>query len=66
MALSALLGAESVAEIQWPSLLSAVDIPAVIIALVSGVAIIKFKASPILVLLAAGVLGVVLFGVLGI
>jgi len=66
MALSALLGAESVAAIEWASLLSAVDIPSVIIALVSGFAIIKLKASPVLVILAAGVLGLVLFGVFGI
>lgn len=66
MALSALLGAESAAGIQWASLFSAVDIPAVIIALVSGAAIIKFKVSPVLVILAAGVLGVILFGVIGI
>jgi chromate transporter len=66
MALPALLGVESVAAIQWPLLFSGIDIPSVIIALVSGFAIIKLKASPILIILAAGVLGVVLFGVVGI
>ena len=66
MALSALLGVGSFAAIQWASLLSAIDIPSVIIALVSGFVIIKLKASPILVILAAGVLGVLLFGVIGI
>lgn len=66
MALPALLGVQGVADIRWPSLLSGIDIPSVIIALVSGFIIIKLKVSPILVILAAGVLGVVLFGVLGI
>ncbi len=66
MALPALLGVGSLAAIQWPLLLSGIDIPSVIIALASGFTIIKFKVSPIIVILAAGVLGVVLFGVLGI
>ena len=66
MALPALLGVGSLAAIQWPLLLSGFDIPSVIIALASGFTIIKFKVSPIIVILAAGVLGVVLFGVLGI
>lgn len=66
MALSALLSVENVTAIQWPSLITGIDIPSVIMALASGFAIIKLKASPILVLLAAGVLGVVLFGVIGI
>jgi chromate transporter len=66
MALPALLSVESVSVIQWSSLFSGIDIPSIIIALVSGFTIIKLKASPILVILAAGVLGVVLFGVIGI
>ena len=66
MALPALLGVASVAEIQWASLLGRIDIPSVIIALVSGFTIIKLKVSPIIVILAAGVLGIVLFGVIGI
>jgi len=66
MALPALLGVGSVSAIQWSALLSGIDIPSIIIALVSGFAIIKLKASPILIILAAGVLGVVLFGVIGI
>ena len=66
MALPALLGVESVSVIQWSSLFSGIDIPSIVIALVSGFTIIKLKASPILVILAAGVLGIVLFGVIGI
>jgi chromate transporter len=66
MALPALLGVESVVEIQWASLLGQIDMASVIIALISGAAIIKFKVSPVIVILAAGVLGVVLFGVIGI
>ena len=66
MALPALLGVESITEIHWASLFGRIDIPSVVIALVSGFTIIKLKVSPIIVILAAGVLGVVLFGVVGI
>jgi chromate transporter len=65
MALPALLGAESVSQLRWNTLFSGVDIASVIIALLSGVAIIKFKLSPILIIFVAGVVGLVLFGVLG-
>jgi hypothetical protein len=37
----------------------------VVIAVASGVTIMKFKVSPIIVILIAGALGVLLFGVLG-
>lgn len=66
MALPALLGVESVHELCGASLLSGVDIPSVIIALLSAIAIIKFKRSPILIILIAGTVGLLLFGVLGI
>lgn len=66
MALPALLGVESVHELHWATLFSGVDIPSVIIALLSGVAIIRFKRSPILIILIAGAVGLLLFGVLGI
>lgn len=65
MALPAVLGVESVNELHWATLFSGVDIPSAIIALLSGIAIIKFKRSPILIILIAGVLGLLLFGVLG-
>ncbi len=65
-ALPALLGVESIGELQWASLLLKADIPSIIIALVSGVAIIKFKRSPVLIILIAGVVGLLLFGILGI
>ncbi len=65
-ALPALLGVESIGELRWTSLFSKADIPSMIIALVSGIAIIKFKRSPVLIILIAGVVGLLLFGVLGI
>jgi len=65
MALPALLGVGSVSELHWGTLLSGVDIPSVIIALISAVAIIKFKRSPIIIILIAGIAGFLLFGVLG-
>ncbi len=65
-ALPALLGVESIQELQWASLLSKIDVPSVLIALISGVAIIKFKRSPVLIILIAGAVGLLLFGVLGI
>ncbi len=65
MAMPALLGADSVSELHWNTLFSAIDIPSVIIALLSGIAVIKFKRSPILVILIAGIVGLLLFGVLG-
>lgn len=65
MALPALLGVESVSELHWATLFSGVDIPSAILALLSGIAIIKFKRSPILIILIAGILGLLLFGVLG-
>ena len=65
MALPALLGVESINELHWVTLFSGADIPSAIIALLSGIAIIKFKRSPILIILIAGVLGLLLFGVLG-
>jgi chromate transporter len=66
MALPALLGVTSVHDLHWASLLSGVDIPSIVIALLSGFAIIKFKRSPILIIFIAGVVGLLLFGVLGI
>lgn len=41
------------------------DYCSIAIAVLAGIAIIKFKVSPILVILIAGALGVLLFGVLG-
>jgi chromate transporter len=65
MAVPALLGVETLSGLSWSGLLSSVDIPSVVIAVASGVTIMKFKVSPIIVILVAGALGVVLFGVLG-
>ena len=65
MAVPALLGVESVAGIRFADVFTRADIPSIVIALCSGIAIIRFKVSPVLVILAAGVLGAVLFGVIG-
>lgn len=66
MALPALLGVESVRALRLDTLLSGADIPSIVLALLSGVAIIKFKRSPVLIIFIAGVAGFLLFGVLGI
>ncbi len=65
MALPALLGADSFAAINWGGLFETIDIPAIVIALGAGIAIMKFKVSSILVLGIAAVLGLLL-GVIGI
>lgn len=65
MALPALLGVDSVSQLHWDTLLSGVDVASVVIALFSGVAIIKFKVSPLLIVVIAGLAGLLLFGVLG-
>lgn len=65
MAVPVLLGVGTLAEIDWHGFFGALDIPSLIFAVASGVAIMKFKASPVLVILIAGVLGAVLFGVMG-
>ncbi len=66
MAMPAIFGVESIAAIEWSSFLAKIDIPSVVIALAAGVAILKFKVSPIIVIIIAAVIGVVLFGVLGV
>ena len=66
MALPTLLGAQSISALGWASLLQRIDIPSVVIALVSGAAIIRFKVSPVIVILAGGVIGGMLFGLIGI
>lgn len=65
MALPALLGIPGVSAIKLPDIFKSIDIPSIVIAAGSGVAIMKFKASPILVIGIAAVLGIVLFGFLG-
>lgn len=65
MAVPALFGLESLAGLSFEAVLQNVDVISVIIAVLAGVSIIKFKLSPILIILVAGVVGVVLFGVLG-
>ncbi|MDD5017500.1 MAG: chromate transporter [Eubacteriales bacterium] len=65
MAVPALFGADSLALLTWGSALKSIDLASVVIALATGVAILKFKVSPILMILLSGVAGVVLFGVLG-
>jgi chromate transporter len=65
LALPALLGVQGFSAIKWPDIFKSIDIPSVVIAAASGVAIMKFKVSPILVIGIAAVLGIVLFGFLG-
>ncbi len=65
MAVPVLLGVGTFAEIDWGGFFSALDIPSLVFAVASGVAIMKFKVSPVLVILIAGVLGALLFGVVG-
>lgn len=65
MALPSLFGVKTLSALNLSALLHQTDLYAVGIALTAGVAIIKFKLSPILVILIAGILGVVLFGALG-
>ena len=65
MAVPALLGADNAAALAWDTLLKNVDIASVVIALITGAAILKFKVSPILMVLLSGVVGVILFGVIG-
>lgn len=64
MAAPALLGI-GISQIEFGSIFLNIDYYSLAIAAFAGVAIIKFKVSPILVILIAGVLGTVLFGVLG-
>jgi len=63
MAAPALFGA-ALADLTWASAAQSIDYISIAIAAAAGVAVIKFKVSPILVVLAAGVIGLVLFGVL--
>lgn len=60
MALPALLGVGSVAEISWAQILKGTDIPSIAIAVASAIAIMKFKVSPILVIGIAAVTGILL------
>jgi chromate transporter len=60
MALPALLGVESITAINWAGLLKGIDIPSIVIALASGVAIMKFKVSSMLVIGIAAALGILL------
>lgn len=60
MALPAFLGVESFAAINWGELLKGIDIPSIVIAIGSMVAIMKYKVSSILVIGVAAALGIVL------
>lgn len=60
MALPALLGVESFAAINWSGILKSIDIPSAVIALASGIAIMKFKVSSILVIGIAAAVGILL------
>lgn len=60
MALPALFGVESIAAINWAQILNGIDIPSVVIAVASAVAIMKFKVSSILVIGIAAAVGIAL------
>ncbi len=64
MAAPAILGT-GIPQIELGNIFNNIDYYSLAIAVLAGIAIIKFKVSPILVILIAGVLGAVLFGVLG-
>ena len=66
MAIPVLFGVTSIAALKWETLLKTIDIPSIIIALCAFFALMKFRISPILVILVAGAIGVLLFGVIGI
>lgn len=65
MAIPAILGNQSISTLTWDTLLPSIDIASAVIAVCAGIAVIKLKVSPIIVILLSGVLGVVIFGMLG-
>jgi chromate transporter len=65
MAVPALFGTETLKSLTWISALNSIDLVALAIAAASGVAILKFKVSPVITILISGVVGLVLFGILG-
>lgn len=65
MAIPSLFGGETLASITWETAKSSIDYASVAIAACAGVAVLKFKISPIFVVVASAILGIVLFGVLG-
>lgn len=65
MAIPAILGNQSISTLTWDTLLPSIDIASAVIAVCAGIAVIKLKVSPIIVILISGVLGVVIFGMLG-
>lgn len=65
MAIPALLGNQSISTLTWDTLLPSIDIASGVIAIGAGIAVIKLKVSPILVIIISGVLGAILFGILG-
>ncbi len=64
MAAPAIFGVNA-AQIELKSIFDNIDYVSLAIAVGAGIAIIKFKVSPIFVLLCAGAIGVLLFGVIG-
>lgn len=66
IAVIALFGAETLAGLTFADLTKSLDIASLVLAVAAGIAMIKFKVSPIYVILTSGVIGFVVFGVLGI
>lgn len=65
MAIPSLFGGQTLATITWQAALSGIDYASVAIAACAVVAVLKFKISPIFVVVASAILGIVLFGILG-
>ena len=65
MAIPALFGVPDIDSLTWANAAKSIDIASVSIAVLAGIAVIRLKISPILVIMASGIIGVVLFGVLG-
>jgi len=65
MAVPSFFGGQTFASLDPGTLFGNADYFSAAIAVLAGVAVIRYKRSPILVILIAGIMGVVLFGVFG-
>ena len=66
MAVPSLFGVDTLSGMSFSDVAKSLDLASLTIAIAAGVTMIKFKVSPIWVVLASGVIGLVVFGVLGI
>ena len=65
MAVPALFGVDTFSGMSFSQIADSLDLVSLSIAVVAGFAMIKLKVSPIYIVLASGVIGLVFFGVLG-